>query len=313
MKLKAISFLSLLLVHCIACADVTVGVWNIENLSPTVKRGFPELRGSKQHKPRSEEQLDKIANYIKNDLKASALMLTEIHGDQDQVSYNRSSQLDHIEENLGSNWKYWLGKSGGKQRIAFLYDTSIIEVIDIQELEVPPLKVQGTDIYHRDPLLAHIRFKDGGNDLFMVGLHLKSVQTNVHNHMAAVSKLLGILSDTKGRKSYGLPTLSEENEVIVMGDLNDSSHDDPNFKFIFDYFKGAGYKHLGDADNYPDTRVNGSEIDHILVSKKLKAEVVSGSFKVHTVPDSQRKSYRKIYSDHFPITVALKTHEDTDG
>ncbi|MEQ8691120.1 MAG: hypothetical protein RIC89_09845 [Pseudomonadales bacterium] len=37
----------------IASADVTIGVWNIENLSSTVTRGFPELKGSNKLPPRT--------------------------------------------------------------------------------------------------------------------------------------------------------------------------------------------------------------------------------------------------------------------
>ncbi|MCW8879748.1 MAG: hypothetical protein OQJ89_00410 [Kangiellaceae bacterium] len=314
MKTKLVIGIILLLLHYPIKADVMVGVWNIENLSPTIKRGFPERQGSEQFGPRTNGQLDKIADHIKNDLKVSAIMLTEIHGDQELATHNKSSQLDYIEERLGDKWDYWIGQSGGKQRIAFLYNKDEVRLLDIWEIQVPKIKVQGSDIYHRDPLVAHVKFREGGNDVFIVGLHLKSVQTNVHNHMAAVAKLLGVLSDAKGRKNHGLPRLSVENEVIVMGDLNDSSHNKNGFKFLFDYFEGVGYTHLGDAEDYPDTRVNGSEIDHVFVSKKLKAEVVNDSFKVHVIGETEveRDRYRKTYSDHYPITVKLRTHADND-
>ncbi len=296
-------------------AEVTVGVWNIENLSPTAKRGFPELQGPRSLDPRTNQQLKKIADHIKDDLKASAMMLTEIHGDRTSGGVKRSSQLDVIVNELGPSWKYWLGQTGGKQSIAFLYDENDVELLRAWELKVPDVEVQGSDIYDRDPLVVHVRFKPNLNDILMVGLHLKSVQTNVHNHMAAAAKLIGVLADSKGRDNHGLPKVGKEHEVIVMGDLNDSSHKRRGFKFLFDYFEGIGYDHLGNPRRYPDTRVNGSEIDHIFVSKNLKAEVVRGSFKVHTVPenDTARNAYRKDFSDHFPLTVRLETHADTDG
>lgn len=51
-----------------------------------------------------------------------------------------------------------------------------------------------------------------------------------------------------------------------MGDLNDSVHARSGFMYISDYMGTAGYVHLAsDLADYPDTRVNGSKIDDILV------------------------------------------------
>ena len=73
-KLWIVILISTLLSHSYSYADVVVGVWNIENLSPSKKRGFPELKGGNQHGPRPKSALKKIADHISNDLEADALV-----------------------------------------------------------------------------------------------------------------------------------------------------------------------------------------------------------------------------------------------
>ena len=72
-----------------------IGVWNIEKLSTTASRGFPETSGLG---PRSDSQLDDVASYTLNDLKVDALMVSEVEADSPDTTDNvpQSSQLNHI-------------------------------------------------------------------------------------------------------------------------------------------------------------------------------------------------------------------------
>ncbi|WP_086930659.1 hypothetical protein [Agarilytica rhodophyticola] len=143
-------------------------------------------------------------------------------------------------------------------------------------------------------------------DIIIIGLHLKSQQKYVHNHMAAVATLLGFLSDSALREASGLPEVRKEKDVVILGDLNDSAHKRHGFKYLFDYLEGVDYVHLHpDSGTYPLTRVGGSQIDHIFVSSGLEDIINGDSFKVHYKAGISNSKYRKDYSDHYPVTVNL--------
>jgi len=300
---------------------VRIGVWNIEKLSETAQRGFPELRGSQSLNPRTDSDLDKMAEYIKDELAVDALMVTEVEADSPLSTHSvpQSAQLNHVALKLGSNWKYFLGQTGGKLRLGFLFNTDRIKLKKLINLHASEFHVTGRDVLDRDPFIAWISVVDDmgqtKNDVMLVCVHLKSIQDRFRNNrMAAMAKLVGDLTDTKTRAALQLPSKHEEREVLILGDCNDSSFDDTGFKYMFDYLAGTGFAHVKPTgSDYPDTRVNGSKIDHIFATSEFLTDTMEpGSFKVHTVPDSQRAAYRKTFSDHFPVTVALRVQSDGD-
>lgn len=147
------------------------------------------------------------------------------------------------------------------------------------------------------------------NDLVLLGVHLKSGQDYIHNHMAAMAKVVGALRHRD--QILGIP--KSEDDIVIMGDLNDSAHTRSGFRYIFDYVGSAGYVHLGsDLDDYSETRVNGSEIDHIFVSDDLMDHMEIITFQVHGVPEAERAAYRSTFSDHFPLTIDVSAVEDDD-
>ena len=319
----ALALVLLLPTSFAAGEDYRLGVWNIEKLSTKAMRGFPEHRGREQFGPRTDEDLEKIATYLQDEIKPDCLILTEIDDDgQGSTALKpRSAQLDKVVEKMGDNWKYYLGRTGGDLRIGVLFNGDRIKIKrrSMVNLPAPEFKVADEDVCDRDPFIVYLTFLDENgneqNDLFLIGLHLKSGKSFIHNHMAAVAKVLGDLRSKTVRTDLGLPPASEEDDYIIVGDCNDNAHKRTGFKYIFDYLEGAGYDHLGPDDNtHPPTRVNGSQIDHIFVSKNLLNNgIIEDSFKIHTVPEDQRLEYRKVYSDHFPVTVDLTAHEDEDG
>lgn len=323
-KPALVSALILLFLPGFLIADHRLGIWNIEKLSTRELRGFPELKGANSLQPRTDVELDQIAAYIEDTLNVDALVVTEIDADDTESGTAfkpRSVQLTHIAEAMGSQWKYLLGRSGGDLRIGFVYNSDRIGLKRIVELPAPEFEVQGDDVFDRDPLLLWITLKkengDDGADILLVGLHLKSGQDYKHNHLAAVAKLVGDLKTPAVREGLGLPrTQSGENDLIVLGDLNDSSHDDNGFRFIFTYLESQGFRHMGSTLNpYPETRVNGSQIDHMFLSADIFNDAyVLESFAVHGVPDTEaaRRDYRQVFSDHFPLTIDLRSIEDDD-
>ena len=289
----------------------TLGAWNLENLSPTAKRGFPELQGNNQYGPRSPNQLKQVAKYIRDDLGVDALMLSEIYVTHDDNGSPRSSQLDKIIDEMGSNWEYSMGSSAGKN-LCFLYNTDRVSVAVIGEFSVEEFTVQEKDIYDRDPLVAWIDVLDEDGEavdnLLLVGLHLKSQQKHRDNHLVAVAKLITELDTFK--EAQGIA--DSEEDVIIMGDLNDSSHKRNGFTYLFDYLDDKGYVHLrNDSGQYPGTRINGSEIDHILLDGDLEYDWIDpSSFQVHSATNPTQ--YRKTYSDHYPLTFEFEVVDDDD-
>lgn len=150
------------------------------------------------------------------------------------------------------------------------------------------------------------------DDLLLIGLHLKSVQNFRDNHLVAIVKLITELEQFY--KTNGIP--ESEEDVIILGDLNDSAHRRVRFKYMFDYMADNDYTHLrNDNGDYPDTRINGSEIDHIFVADHLVFDWIDpGSFTVHVEGqhknDDIRKAYRRDFSDHFPLTFEFEFAED---
>lgn len=302
-------------------SHIRVGVWNIEALSATAKRGFPELQGSSALPPRSSEDLKAIADYLKDEVEADALMVTEIEADGDESTDSRpqSAQLNEICEHLGSNWRYFLGHTGGKMRLGFLFNEDRVRLKKLVNLEAEPFNVSGKDVFDRDPFIVWfdvIEEEEPHSDVLLICLHLKSQQKPFrHNRMAAIAKLLGDVTDKNVRQALGLPSLTEEKEVFILGDCNDASHQESGFKYMFDYLNGVGFSHLRPSSGpYPRTRFNGSQIDHIFASSQAISSIAPDSFKVHTVPntDEENDAYRKTFSDHFPVTVDLVAAPDED-
>ena len=300
--------------------SLRVGVWNIEKLSTSATRGFPELRGSDSLPPRTDSALEQIATYIRDELNVDALMVTEIDADSPLSTAIRpqSEQLNRIALQMGENWKYFLGRTGDDMRLGLLFNTDRVRLKKLVNLQAPEFPVSGKDILDRDPFIVWISAIDQGelkNDLILICVHLKSQQKPYKdNRMAAVAKLIGDITDPEVRDELTLPSKREEPEVIILGDCNDSSFKDSGFKYMFDYLEGVGFRHVRNGSSeYPHTRVNGSQIDHLFASKKIFDEtMISGSFKVHSVEDAERNRYRRIFSDHFPLTLDLRVSSDND-
>lgn len=293
----------------LAYADTwTLGCWNIEDLGPNSGRGFPEAAGIP---PRTDAQLKDIGVYIRDDLGADALMLSEIVHTHSSGGLPRNSQLDTIVDELesgGSDWDYFIGSSGSKS-VAFLFNKGRIAVKKIAEFAVDKFTIQDQDIFLRDPLVVWIDVLDNAgdpvDDLLLVGLHLKSQQKFRDNHLVAMAKLVTELA--KFKKDNGIN--KSEDDIIIFGDLNDSAHTRARFQYLFAYMKDKRYTHLrNDNGDYPDTRINGSEIDHIFVRRHLTNDdwIDPDSFKVHTVPQNERDAYRQTFSDHFPLTFEFE-------
>jgi hypothetical protein len=171
----------------------TVGTWNLEHFKAGKVRGFPELVGANGLPPRTDAQLDLLAETIRDKVDAKILVLNETNGRSGKAT---SAELEDLIARLGPSWRYAIAKSGSAQRVAVIWDSAFATEIARLEIAVPVTKVadgsESSDIFVRDPLAVYFRLVENGqprNDLLVVGLHLASGQHFVNNHDAAMDRV----------------------------------------------------------------------------------------------------------------------------
>jgi endonuclease/exonuclease/phosphatase family metal-dependent hydrolase len=315
-----------------------VSCWNLEHFCKGAERGFPENQAGRYDPPgptlppRTEGQLAAIASTIVDRIKASFLVLCEVNGklgkDEDGDPLPVSEELDELVAKLPPGWRYVVSHSGGEQRIAFLYDSSRCRVNEVIEFEVPHRRIQGSDVFARDPLAAHVTLLQNGaarNDLVIIGLHLASGQEKCKNHDAAMETVLLLLGRAQAEGKLGG---NAEHDVLLLGDLNCNMFSPPAERFFLDMDDPAGDWDVLAGDDYPATRLSGSplglgssQIDYIIASRKTAArdgllgdEITRAEARVHTEllqwkpPDE----FRRDLSDHLPVTVEVGVTDDKD-
>lgn len=149
-----------------AQSSLRVGDWNIEKLSTSAKRGFPELRGMDALQPRSASELKRMAEYIRDELKVDALMVPEIDAGSPMSTDERpqSQQLNEVTLEMGENWKYFLGRTGGDMTLGLLLNTDRVRLNKLVNLKSPPFPVTGKDVLDRNPFIAWISALDDGEE-----------------------------------------------------------------------------------------------------------------------------------------------------
>ena len=302
--------------------SIVIGTWNLEWMCDGKGRGFPEnTKGGPSYDERTNEDYAAIAEVIENQLHAAVLVLTEVNASQQDGSVQRSTEINRLCSNLGANYDYVATESGGQQHVALLYDKNLVRLNSYFEIEVPNKKVQQGDIFARDPLVGHFSVLSAGadhlSDFVVVGLHLASGQDKNKNHDQAM-KLLTDTLDVLISDGELLP--AGESDIIITGDLNLSIFDNKVEQELRRMENGA-WDILAD-DNYPATRLADvplapkSKIDYIIVTDELRgsgAEIRQPQADVHQeLANSQWDNFRRVFSDHFPVTVALQPITDDD-
>lgn len=297
-----------------AAGCYVVGTWNLEHFGFGKSRGFPEMSG--QIDERTPEQLDGIASAIRDTLQAKILVLNEINGRAGAAS---SAELDDLIARLGATWAHRIAASGESQRNAIIWDTRFVEEIAHKEIFVGRKLVEGKDIFERDPLAVFFRFledEEPRNDLLVVALHLASGQENEKNHDAAMLRLRGELRTLRGNDPI-LP--NSEDDILLAGDLNASPFEPPTEEF-FKSFNRGNWKLLAAGPTYPATRVNGSQIDYIIVTRTNSRQVglwneeisVPVAIVEQALAEGDMVQYRRDFSDHFPVTTCVDVVDDSD-
>lgn len=300
-----------------------IGSWNLEHFKDGAGRGFPENGfGGPSYGSRAEADFRNIARIITSDLSAKILILNEINGISGE---RRSTELDRLVGLLGDTWKYELTLSGGAQRVAILFDSASVRREACQEFVVAQERVNGSDIFARDPLACRFTFLEAGgqakNDMLVVGLHLASGQDKVSNHNRAMEVLITRLRTALSDGTFP----AGETDIFIGGDLNASRYDNRVENF-WDSLDSAQLRFLTlspeDGSDYPGTRLAGvplfprSQIDYLIASNLaggLGADLVQLGGHVHAelVTDGF-DDFRERVSDHLPVTVRVRLVHDDD-
>lgn len=283
--------------------------WNLEHFSSTASRGFPESSGIP---PRTEEQLNALADKLKNEIAAEIYLFSEIE---------EEAYLSEFVQKMGADWKYDIGISGSNQKTAFVWNSKAAKVKKSGDVVITDTfsdSGRNREIFDREPQLLHVVFLDREgkekNDVLLIGLHLLSgEQWNKERQKGMeilLTKLPAYLSDN------GFD--AEEKDIVFLGDLNDDTFlkfydtvpDDQQLQFLFPYMASKGHIALV-SQSYPGTRISGRKIDHVIITPAFDPECLDGEAKV-LVANVDFSAYRVEFSDHFPVLINVKLHADDD-
>ena len=239
-----------------------------------------------EHFPKNNLTVSYLAELI-NLMNVDIIAMQEIWGDGASDSF----------ENLKTKLDGWDGsrKSSG---LAYLYKTELIfnRLSEIEELN---------DIL-RTPYLLSINID--GENIFIINNHLRANYNDGNWDEDERKEALGKLEE------YINQFLPEEN-VILLGDLNDELNDSMNVfqNFIND---STNYKFV-DMDLAYGSKANWSypgwpsHLDHILITNELFDEFDNEGSSVQTIRleeyfDNGWTEYENYISDHRPVGLRLK-------
>lgn len=229
---------------------------------------------------------------------------------------------------LGDTWKIvysdWIDDSGGnKERIAFLFDRRAVTHNGLAAEIDPPRSKKTTEYlatqsFWRAPYMC--AFRAGNFDFIVIATHARW-----GNSLAARQAELQMLSDwidARFKKKF-----VEDHDLIVMGDFNTRSLDDPIFKALASHGlkipkpliqltvgdRVIGGSNLGNDARYdqilhlptiPDNFTNcGGALDFFIDNAHIE-ELFPGK-------NYSRQKFTFQMSDHLPVWIQVKT--DIDG
>jgi endonuclease/exonuclease/phosphatase family metal-dependent hydrolase len=219
---------------------------------------------------------------------------------------------------LGPQFDVIYSNSGGSQKVGFLYDSSVLELIgepeSYDELLLTP------DSRLRPAFRAYFKSKPHGFDFHALVVHLKSSPRGWDQRKQQLEILEAILKQ--------IPKINNDSDIVLLGDMNNVTEADsgeflPMMKRLGFYW--ATQELSGKPTNYwqPDWQVNriqGSAIDHIFVSADARVEYISNktgvfgpcaaaipAYENNDIPDF----YNKI-SDHCPVFATFRVDIDND-
>lgn len=294
------TMLLLLALASVATAQdtLTIATWNIENLGGS-NRGFAGGYGSGNLPQRSDSDLQEIADFIKNEIKVDVIA-------------SEKNAITHFDGNILTGH--------GNIFCSFIYVSSKVRLVKTIEMDLPNLYIGGKRAFDRRPLLGYFEVREGSgttNDFLLVNVHLTSGQNNDENHLAAMVIIQQNLYHLLNRNQV------VESDKIVLGDFNDNPYakrDDgkPRYmSFLYQYMAFKKYRNLV-TETSEATRMNiglTSVIDHVLINNSADKHIPTTQATVFRPSDSTPQglaTWRRTFSDHFPVLFELKIENDDD-
>ncbi len=219
---------------------------------------------------------------------------------------------------MGEQFEFIYSKSGGSQKVGFLYDSSVLEVIGEPQSYDELLLEKDSRL--RPAFRAYFKAKNGGFDFHAIVVHLKASPKGWDQRKAQLGFLESILNN--------LPEETKESDIILLGDMNNVTEAGvqeflPMMKKLNFYWASGELN--GKPTNYwqPDYKVNriqASTIDHIFISADAKDEFVENSTNVagscsagqESYVDNEIPEFYQKISDHCPVYASFEYDVDND-
>lgn len=268
--------------------ELTIGTWNLEFFG-----------GRKDPAPRTKEDVAATGAMVR-ELGVSLLAVQEIGGDE---------PLAELCQSIGPSWRFVLGTSGGwtdgssRQSIGFVWDDTVLELLHAEELNGLPRRHENLPIFHRVPVTASFRDRATGFDFRAVTVHFKAGQKKDDERKREYeSGFLRKWLDTS------MDRLGEDPDVVVLGDFNATYGSTAETQLSRD----GAFRLLRKEPREPTILHFDDPIDQVAVSRGFD-EVVEATFDSHAErAAADREAFRKTYSDHFPVTVKVRSGADSD-
>lgn len=261
-----------------------LGTWNLEMFG-------------QRNPPRTPEAIQAIAAKIK-ELGIDVLGVQEVNGKEPLVALTKA---------LGADYQFVIGSTGtigeGRQiGVGFVWNTTRVELLHAEELFQLPSEVDGISVFHRVPVLAAFRSKQGGLDFRAVNVHLKASKKprDIAKRVREVTALKGLLTRWLGG--------DVDQDMVILGDFNHTYGAPANAILT------EGFSYLEPATKSPTIIHFPEPIDHFAVGPGLMEEVLPETHTVHGQwAAADRDAWRMTYSDHIPVTVDLVDVDNDPG
>jgi len=212
--------------------------------------------------------------------------------------------LEAAVDALGTDYDYIigprLGRTSSKEQYAYMFRTGTVEPLNSRTFEDP------ADVFHREPLIAEFKAKNGKFDFTIVNIHVDPDEAD--DEIDALGSLMSILQEDQ-----------TERDFIALGDMNSDCayfQETTGWELSWtDPYNDASL-YLWLIDNGKDTTVgsNTCTYDRIIITKATTGADWTGQAGVYRfdeiyglAPDQAKK-----VSDHYPVWATFHTTRDSD-
>jgi len=267
------------------------------------------------YKPRTGAQIATMADYIRS-LEIDVLAVQEVSQTGDK-SQNGVADWTDLLADLGPGYQGWLGKTGGSQRVGFIWRTERVELTDLGELNgIQREAVPSCDkeTFPRIPVTAFVKSKGGGVDLRLIAVHLFATSDKARY---AEGKKLNAWVKTylQGNSDKDLIVIGDFNSKSLGAQGDDDNDNDGDSETIKNLEKDGTLTCVSKEHAEYTTATSQERYDHAaLTSALLNGKYVKGSWDVRREAISLAPTdYKEAISNHLPVTLRISDDEDPDN